>query len=199
MPLKQITDFGPPKKHFAANRASVISQALCRSHARFTCKLEDTSRNVPKALISGGSNNRKLFICSLSLHADLRTWLLICKYRLCTKYALQFKYNLVYGFVSNRSFKMQITWKTYLVSQEVVWRLIPAIPNWLLLDVMVILPKCCRFYQLTSTWWIPLPNHVFMFYPGIIEFGYTQLVVMQLSYSRTGYISPFFNTRIVKY
>ena len=65
MHLKQITDFGQNKTHIAANRASVISQALCKSHARFTCKLEDTSRNVPKALISGGSNNRKLFICSL--------------------------------------------------------------------------------------------------------------------------------------
>ena len=53
------------REHTAANRASVIRQALCRSHARFTCTLEDTSRNVPKALISGGSNNRKLFICSL--------------------------------------------------------------------------------------------------------------------------------------
>ena len=59
MRLKQITDWPPPppkkKKnahkntHIAANRASIIRQVLCRSHARFTCTLEDTSRNVQKA------------------------------------------------------------------------------------------------------------------------------------------------------
>ena len=66
MHLKQITDVGKKREHIAANHASVIRQALCRSHERFTCTLEDTSRNVPKVLISGGSNNRKLFICSLN-------------------------------------------------------------------------------------------------------------------------------------
>ena len=67
MHLKQITDFGKHRQVIALKRASVIRQALCRSEARFTWRLEDTSRNVPKALISGGSNNRKLFICSLNI------------------------------------------------------------------------------------------------------------------------------------